>query len=114
MLKKEQGVNLQSLSNREKTIVIDALRSQYKLGDLLGYSGLAKSSYFYQKKSLVQTDKYQNLKRLIKEIFNKNHQCYGYRRFRMALNRKGGVASEKMIRRLMKTEHLRCVCSKKP
>lgn len=50
MLKKEQGVNLQSLSNREKTIVIDALRSQYKLGDLLGYLGLAKSSYFYQKK----------------------------------------------------------------
>lgn len=52
MLKKEQGVNLQSLSNREKTIVIDALRSQYKLGDLLGYLGLAKSSYFYQKKVL--------------------------------------------------------------
>ena len=68
MLKNEQGVNLQSLSNREKTIVIDALRSQYKLGDLLGYLGLA------------QADKYQNLKRLIKEIFNENHQCYGYRR----------------------------------
>lgn len=106
-LKKEQGVNLQSLNNREKTIVIDALGSQYKLGDLLGYLGLAKSSYFYQKKSLAQVDKYQNLKHLIKEIFNENHQCYGYRRIRMALNRKGIVASEKVIRRLMKSEHLR-------
>ena len=49
----------------------------------------------------------QNLKRLIKEIFNENRQCYGYRRIRMALNRKEIVASEKVIRRLMKSEHLR-------
>ena len=52
-LKKEQSVNLQSLSNREKTIVINALRNQYKLGELLDYFGLAKSGYFYQKKSLA-------------------------------------------------------------
>ena len=107
MLKKEQGVNLQSLSNREKTIVIDTLRNQYQLKGLLGYLGLAKSCYFYQKKCLARADKYQNLKRYIKEIFNENHQCYGYRRIRMALKRKGIFASEKVIRRLMKSEHLR-------
>ena len=68
---------------------------------------MQKAVIFIRKKSLAQVDKYQNLKRLIKEIFNENRQCYGYRQIRMALNRKEIVASEKVIRRLMKSEHLR-------
>lgn len=42
VLKKDEGVNHNSLSNREKTIVIDALRNQYKLRDLLTSFGLSK------------------------------------------------------------------------
>ena len=51
ILKKDEGVNPNSLSNREKTIVIDALRNQYKIRDLLTSFGLSKSNYFYQKES---------------------------------------------------------------
>lgn len=61
ILKKDEGVNPNSLSNREKTIVIDALRKQYKLKDLLTSFGLSKSSYFYQKESLSKPDKYIGL-----------------------------------------------------
>jgi len=34
LLKKDQGVNLQVLNNREKTLVIDALRATYTLSEL--------------------------------------------------------------------------------
>ncbi|MCO4245830.1 hypothetical protein NFX52_30750, partial [Acidovorax facilis] len=40
------GVDLQLLSNREKTLLIDALKEHYDLPELLGQLGLARSSYF--------------------------------------------------------------------
>lgn len=106
ILKKDEGVNPNSLSNREKTIVIDALRNQYKLRDLLTSFGLSKSSYFYQKGSLSKPDKYFALKQLIKSAFLENRKCYGYRRIHTVLKRAGVVASEKVIRRIMKSENL--------
>lgn len=46
LLKKGLGVNLQLLSNREKTLLIDALKEHYGLPELLAQLGLARSSYF--------------------------------------------------------------------
>ncbi|WP_204351507.1 hypothetical protein, partial [Serratia marcescens] len=46
-LRKGLGVDLQLLSNREKTLLIDALKEHYDLPELLGQLGLARSSYFY-------------------------------------------------------------------
>jgi transposase-like protein len=47
ILKKDLGVSLQLLSNREKTTLVDALRKEYTLPELLGRLDLARSSYFY-------------------------------------------------------------------
>lgn len=58
LLKKEKGVNLLCLSNQEKTILIDALRNQFTLKELLQQLQLPKSSYFYQKQALEKPDKY--------------------------------------------------------
>ena len=45
LIKKEKGVDLITLTNREKTVVIDALRCKYKLTELLSALQIAKSSY---------------------------------------------------------------------
>ncbi|HFS5042608.1 TPA: transposase, partial [Enterococcus faecium] len=58
LLKKEKGVNLLCLSNQEKTILIDALRNQFTLKELLQQLQFPKSSYFYQKQALEKPDKY--------------------------------------------------------
>ncbi|MCF1450904.1 IS3 family transposase, partial [Agrobacterium vitis] len=43
-LKKGLGVDLQILSNREKTQLVDALRNIYRVPELLSQLGLARSS----------------------------------------------------------------------
>lgn len=48
ILKKEEGINLDQLTNREKVFLIDALRNKYKLKELLPVLKLSKSSYCYQ------------------------------------------------------------------
>ena len=45
ILKKEKGISLDKLTNREKVFLIDALRSKYKLNELLPVLRLSKSSY---------------------------------------------------------------------
>lgn len=107
LIKKDPGVNLESLSNREKTQVIDALRCVYKLADLLSILAISKSSYCYQRKSLRAPDKYAEHREAIKEIFQSNYRCYGYRRIKAALNHHGVRISEKVVRRLMYEEGLK-------
>ena len=47
MIKEEPGGDLRSLSNREKTMLMVALKNRYKTPALLARLGLARSSYFY-------------------------------------------------------------------
>lgn len=106
LLKKGLGVNLQLLSNREKTLLIDALREHYGLPELLAQVGLARSSYFYHRARAVVGDKYLQVRQSIIEIFESNHRCYGYRRLQASLARQQGPISEKVVQRLMKQAHL--------
>jgi len=43
LIKKDLGVDLQLLSNREKTLLVDVLKDFYQLPDLLAQLGLARS-----------------------------------------------------------------------
>ena len=106
VLKKDEDGNPQTLSNREKTIVIDVLRKSFKLKDLLEVMELSKSSYFYQRTAQSKTDKYAQVKKQIIETFNRNYRCYGYRRIWYSLRRAGTRISEKVVRRLMRQEKL--------
>jgi hypothetical protein len=58
LLKKGLGVDLQLLTNREKTLLIDALREHHGLPELLTQLGLARSSYFYHRARAAVGDKY--------------------------------------------------------
>lgn len=113
IIKKDQGIILSSLTNREKAIVIDALRSQYKLQELLIEFNMAKSSYCYQSNVLKKHDKYAEDRIEIRKIFHASKSGYGYRRVYYALKNSGHTISEKVIRRIMKEENLIVLSIKK-
>ncbi|KKB60773.1 transposase, partial [Robbsia andropogonis] len=80
LLKKGMGIDLQLLSNREKTTLVDALKQTYALPELLSALRLARSSYFYHRARLLVTDRYVGARRVMVDIFECNYRCYGYRR----------------------------------
>jgi len=100
------GVDLQLLSNREKTRLVNALKHTYTLSELLAELDLARSSYFYHCARLKRPDKYADARLVITDVFQSNHRCYGYRRLRAALGRCQLHISEKVVQRLMKQECL--------
>ncbi|REG51612.1 transposase InsO family protein [Paraburkholderia sp. BL6669N2] len=106
LIKKGMGIVPQLLSNREKTMLVDVLKNTYTLSELLAVLGLARSSYFYHRARLLVADKYAGARRVIADIFEVNHRCYGYRRIRAALGRQKVVISEKVVRRLMRQDGL--------
>ena len=106
ILKKDLGVDLQLLSNREKTLLVDALKDLYQLSDLLAQLRLARSSYFYHRARMRVTDKYLTIRQNITEIFEANRRCYGYRRLQASLAKQCVTISEKVVQRLMKQENL--------
>lgn len=69
VLKKDKGINLQTIRNREKAEVIDALRKKYRLKELLDTLGISQSSYCYQEKCLHSPDKYAQLRPDIYALF---------------------------------------------
>jgi transposase InsO family protein len=106
LLKKDVGIIQRSLTNREKTLLVDALRPAYSLPELLDEVGLARSSYFYHRPRLDAADKYVEVRRKIADIFERNHRCYGYRRMRASLTKQHVRISEKVVQRLMRQERL--------
>ena len=106
ILKKEEGINLDQLTNREKVFLIDALRNKYKLNELLPVLKLSKSSYCYQVQCIKSKDKYKELRQQIKELFMCNKEIYGYRRIHCLLRKDGIIVSEKIVRRIMNEEQL--------
>lgn len=106
VLKKDPGIDQSALKNREKAVIVDALKDKYPLPSLLKRVSLSKSSYYYQKAVSRQEDKYNSIRRKITELFHENAGRYGYRRIHGLLKREGITLSEKVVRRLMQEECL--------
>ena len=106
LLNKDPGINITELKNREKAVIIDAVEDKYSLHQLLKCLCMAKSSYYYQRAVMKQSDKYAEIRIRIKIIFQENRNCYGYRRIHGELKKIGITVSEKIVRRIMKEEHL--------
>jgi len=105
IIKKDRGINIKTLTNREKDIIINALKEKYSLKELLGILNMAKSSYFYQEIA-INTDKYAELRIKARDIFKESSSRYGYRRIHSLIRTAGMTVSEKVIRRIMKEEKL--------
>lgn len=82
--------------------MIDELRQRYSLEDLLELTGIARSTHYYYRNQ-EDTDKYQEIKSKISEIFSKNKSRYGYRRITQALKEKGYTINHKTVLKLMKS-----------
>ena len=106
LLKKDPGINITELKNREKAVVIDAMKDKYSLPQLLKLLQISKSSFYYQKKAMKKPDKYYELRINIIQFFKENRNCYGYRRIHSELKKTGIAVSEKIVRRIMKAEKL--------
>ena len=87
LLKKDLGIDLRLLTNREKTLLVDALRQIHALPELLTRLDLARSSYFYHRAQLRLGDRYAELRQTVVALFEANHHCYGYRRIHAVLAR---------------------------
>ncbi len=106
LLKKDRGIDPLTLTSREKTRLVDALRATHRLEQLLRELRLPRSTYFYHRLQGRIPDKYAQLRGLIVELFHRNYACYGYRRIGGALRREGIRISEKVVRRLMSEQGL--------
>ena len=106
VLKKDPGIDQTALSNREKAVIIDALKNKYSLPILLQKLLLSKSSYYYQEHAMAKGDRHLELRDHIKALFEESKRRYGYRRIYGLLKRDGIIVSEKIIRRIMKEEGL--------
>lgn len=107
------GVDLQLLSNREKTMLVDALKNTYSLAEVLAELDLARSSHFYH---CTRPRARTNTRMPVLPspmLFQSNHRCYGYRRMRAALGRRHMHLSEKVVQRLMKQECLVVAANKR-
>ena len=102
VLKKDPGADWTTLKNREKTVMIDALKDRYSLPTLFEKLILSKSSYYYQKQAISKADKYKELRIRIRELFKENESRYGYRRICRCLVKEGIGVSEKIVRRVMR------------
>jgi transposase InsO family protein/transposase-like protein len=101
VLKKDPGVDMTALKNREKAVIVGALKDKYSLPLLLRKLSLSKSSYYYQRKQMKSPDKYAALRNRILELFAKTSERYGYRRIHALLAKEGTYVSEKIVRRIM-------------
>ena len=77
------------------------LRPHFPLAGLLQTSGLARSSFYYQRKALEASDKHGDLKTRIRDIFNRHRGRYGYRRITAELKRQGLGVNHKTVQKLM-------------
>ena len=106
LIKKDLGISFLKLKNREKTLIVDALKKKYPVAELLSVLQLARRCYFYHKASKRLYDKYAEIRVIMADIFEENYRCYGYRRLHAMLRSNNRVISEKVVRRLMAEEQL--------
>lgn len=106
LLGKDRSVDPGMLTNREKTVLVESLRSAHRSGAPLDAAGMAKSSYLYQKNALLRPDEHAALRIRITEVFHGSDRRYGCRRVHAALKSEEVAVSEKVVCRIMKEEGL--------
>jgi len=88
-------------SNKEKALIVLALKKKCTLKHLLQATQLAKSVFYYQVKASKKRNAYDHELTLIKNIYHEHKGRYGYRRIHLALRRQGVMLNHKTVQRLM-------------
>ena len=87
--------------------MIFELRQKYELIKLLNLAGIARSTYYYYLKKLIQEDKYAEIKAEIQLLFQQHKGNYGYRRITLELRNIGYTINHKTVQRLMQLLNLK-------
>lgn len=74
---------------------------------LLGCLNMARSSYYYHEHQSASTDKYAELKKMIRSIYQQHKGRFGYRRITLALRKQGMLINHKTVLRLMQSMGLK-------
>lgn len=98
-------------TNKEKTIIVENLKTSFKINNILEVLNLKRSTYYKCKKQ--KTDKDIYIKNLILGEFLKSNKTYGYRRITYSLNNMGLKINHKKVYRLMKTLQIKSIYQKK-
>lgn len=106
LVKKDAGVIPGQLTNTSKTIITQSLRGRLPLTMLLDSTGLRANSYQYARTALARPDRLAGLRVRVHEIARSSGFTYGSPRIWTALRRAGTVVSQKVVRRVMKQEHI--------
>ena len=89
LIKKDAGVNPLGLTSQEKTKVVDALRNEFPLANLLRSLKLARSTYFYRRMRQTLPEKYAQVRATIRYLFEDNYRCAWLPVIGAALRREG-------------------------
>ena len=104
------------LNSREKTRVVQTIRTEFGLGRALRAVRLPRSTFYYESGVIAAGDKYAALRDRIRRLFVQGNRVWGYRTIHamLRLDRTQPLrVSEKVVRRVMREEHLRPVYLRK-
>lgn len=82
------------------SLVINSLRGEFKLKDLLSYTSMPKATYMYRQKRFDKENPYKEIEEKILEI-RETHKDYGYRRVVGELRNQGCCVNKKKVQRIM-------------
>ena len=69
---------------------------------------MARSTFYYYLNRIEKTEKYKEIKEVIKQIYHENKGRYGYRRITLELHNRGYKINHKTVLKLMNMCGLKC------
>ena len=110
IVKKDPGADPGPLTNEEKAAMVEALRAEYKLCEILPVVGMAKSSYEYARNAQAkgETEERAAARKAVVEAFEASGGTYGYRRITAMVD-----VGEWTVRDIMRDEGLVARAAKK-
>ncbi|WP_217483556.1 IS3 family transposase [Curtobacterium sp. Csp2] len=90
-----------------KAVAVAACKADHRLDDLLGFAGLARSTFFYHQARQHRGDRHADRAAMIRDVFVAAKGRYGHRRIHTQLRRSGPIA-KKTVLALMRRERLVC------
>lgn len=88
--------------------MINELKRKYPITKLIEIAGIPRSTYYYYSKQLEKPDKYADVKREIRRIYDESKGRYGYRRITEKLKGTDYYVNHKTVQRLMREMGIFC------
>lgn len=96
-----------------RSLIVTELEQKYSTQAVLKAVGLSATTY-YRHRSKPAHDRYEHLRPVMRDVFEKSYRSYGYRRMRAVLKAQHGISmSGKTVLKLMREEGHLCQVRRK-